>query len=153
LWPGDPWQPGNLILLLVPVSAARGTISTRRDRLPSTGKSRNMVILVVVTIALSLFVGTRQNPSGVSAEFGILSLAFATWWLSILLARIDQAFKLFIGGRAHLDALSTMWKVTSKVVPFRSIGPAGGTDCVPLTRGSSASQCRDQRPADSQRSH
>lgn len=109
--PGDfegysKWDFGNLIVLLVPATAAHRLFRTTRGTKVDTGKS-----LVLLSLFLSVLVGTRNNPSNISAELGVLTLAFGVWWLAIVLARIDQAFRKFIGGREHLDILARIWKI------------------------------------------
>jgi hypothetical protein len=115
---------GNLILLLIPITAFIGVWSpiTQNGKMGRPKKRFIVALLSLATVALSLFVGSRHNPSNVSAEFGILSLVLGMWWLCILLARIHEAFRLFIGGRFHLDMLSNLWRIKKTLRRFRHIG-------------------------------
>ena len=109
------------MIFLVPLTACIGAASAWFQR--SRGLSKGAVggLLVVLTLGLSLFVGTRQNVSNLSAEFGVLSLTLGLWWLGVLLGRIHHAFLRFVGGRDHLDALYRLWNVTVKKIGFRRV--------------------------------
>lgn len=80
-----------------------------------------VALLAASTVFLSLFIGTRHNPANIAEEFGVLGLAFALWWLTILLARMDVAFGAFVGGRGHLDGLRRLWNVADLPRPFRRV--------------------------------
>ena len=97
---------GNTILLLVPLAALAGLLFVR-GRL---GIRKVSILLAVLIVSLSLFVGTRTNPSNVTEEFGILSLAFGFWLLAILLFRLHKVYRDYVCGRKHIDMLHELWK-------------------------------------------
>lgn len=109
------WELGNLIVFLVPLSLF---VTTPKRRL---SKTVVIVSLLCLTVFLSFFVGTRDNPSNASEEFGLLGLAFGLWWLCILLERIHQVFIWIVGGRHHLEVLSEHWKVERRLRDFRRL--------------------------------
>ena len=96
---------GNIILLIVPVTAVVGVALNRRR----LSKASVFGFLVLLTIFLSLFVGTRSNPSNVTEEFGTLGLLFCFWILAILLFRIDRVYRDYVRGRKHIDLLYKLW--------------------------------------------
>jgi len=114
---------GNIILLVPPLSAFIVVLAAKRIGNGSARLSKKVIVilLAVTTVGLSLFVGRRSNASNISEEIGILSLALGIWWLTLLFARIDHAFKSFIGGRDHLQILGSLWGQHSKPRAFRRI--------------------------------
>lgn len=111
---GEPWRLGNLILLLIPLSALGGASSPMYSEPSSQRKVMTISLLALLTVFLSLLVGSRDNPSNATSEFALLFFAFATWWLSVLLSRLHEAYRSFVGGREHLDTLARFWNVTTK---------------------------------------
>jgi hypothetical protein len=123
LRPDDEWwELGNLILLFVPGSALLGVIGVSFRKLVAKQKVALFAGLALGFVIFSLFCGTRNNPSNVMEEVGILLLALGLWWLSVLLSRIDEVFRHFIGARDHLDKLSALWGTESEPVEFRRKG-------------------------------
>jgi hypothetical protein len=96
---------GNVILFIVPMAAALGATLNGR-RLP---KSLVFGFLGLMMVFLSLFMGTRSNPSNVTEEFWTLALVFGFWLLAILIFRIDCVYCDYVRGRKHIDALDLLW--------------------------------------------
>ncbi|WP_254512274.1 hypothetical protein [Anatilimnocola floriformis] len=113
------WKPGNLVLIIVPLSATLGVFRSGKLDVSTRAKAIVGGLLAVSTVVLSLAVGYRDNPSNASSEFGLLTLTFLLWWLSVLICRIHEVYASFIGGRAHLDYLSSAWGEESTKRHFR----------------------------------
>lgn len=96
---------GSAILLLIPMTALIGLL-LNRHRLPT---KLIFSFLAITIIVMSLFIGTRSNPSNVTEEFGTLVLMFGFWMLAILLFRIDSVYRNYVRGRKHIDEMYKAW--------------------------------------------
>lgn len=128
----EDWDYGNLVLGLLPIILAFHLL----DMSPSRRRTKTATFqfggLTLLTVFLSLFVGTRDNPSNLVDEFGLLAVTFGLWYLSLLLARIDHVFSSFVGDRGHLDTLAAYWKEKSHHQPPRAPYPLEKT---PINEG------------------
>jgi hypothetical protein len=122
---------GNMFLLLIPATALGGILFATEAFEALWREYRKIVVVSCVLLAivgLSLFFGTRDNPSNIVSEFWLLSITFGLWMLGVVFARMSHAFFSFIGGRLHLDVLSRLWAVKPTYVQFRDALKYKGTD-------------------------
>ena len=110
---------GNSFLLLSPIFGLLGIWTSPSSERFKGWNGLVAFVLGIIGLFCSLFLGTRDNPSNIVPEMALFSLMFGFWWLSVLLFRIDDAFRSFVGGRLHLDKLCKRWDVKPRPREFR----------------------------------